>query len=457
MPNSRPLLFIWLILAFSVLAKEKEAGGGKGGIDKKMSEAIDEAIVKGRSWLKDDAVAELSMPEQPTVLHEGKAFTFPLGRIALLGLALLEAGVPASDPVLQKIRDRVRDKPPATTYDAGMSLLYAEAYLRASNGGRRMVKPEPSDQAWMQKTADYLASGCYGGAWTYACPGGAGFPIGEDPKQKYVIHEMGGPSVGDGEDPNESLARLVAESAARNPGGDYDHSNSQYAVLGLKAASLCGVKVKNARLMWRTVVYHFLKSQEPTGPEVDLALTREDMGRIRSEDYALGTEPGKPRARGWNYGAIDQGAAYGAMTAAGMTALLVAQSEVPDLSPEEHLRVKLAVRDALAWIQTNWSVDKNPLVGHERGRQAPNAHYYHLYGLERIGMLIQVRALAGHAWYKEGAEVLLKAQKPDGHWPSAEQTATLQGYPEDDRIKTALALLFLARSMKTEFVVNARK
>ncbi len=376
-----------------------------------------------------------------------RSFTFPLGFQALLGLALLETGVPPADPVLKQVWEKIRAKVPATTYEAGVGLMYAEAYLRALNKGRRVTSLDPKDREWIQKTADYLASGCYGGGWTYTCPGATtGYPIGEDPGRKYAIGEMGGAPAEGEEDSGRELERLAAESAARNPLQDHDHSNSQYAVLGLKAASLCGVKVKNARLMWRTVVYHFLRAQEPDGPEVDLKLTREESA-FKLEDYSLDEEPAKPRARGWGY--KDGTPAYGTMSAAGMTALLVAQSEVADLGKGEKRHIKLSVRDALAWFQQNWSVEKNPLA---QGSLGPFAHYYHLYGLERVGMLTQVRALAGHAWYREGAELLLKAQQADGHWVS-----TQKGLPEEDRIRTAFALLFLARTTRGEYAVGESK
>jgi len=452
----RRALFAFLALAMSAApAAEKDKSGAKGGIDAKTGEAIDAAIAKGRAWLRAEAQKEVATPAGTSITHKGpdgkdQTYSFPVGRPALLGLALLEAGLPPADPLLKQIWDKLKSKsPPPTTYDAGVGLLFAEAYLRASNGGRRVTSLDSKDRDWMQKAADYLASGCYGGGWTYVCPGGAGYPLGEDPKKKYSIGDQGG--GGEGEDPgaaNAELERLVSESAARNATRDHDHSNSQYAVLGLKAASLCGVKVKNARLMWRTVVYHFLKGQEKDGPEVDLKLTREES-RFKAEDYTMEMEPQKPRARGWAYG--DGGEAYGSMSAAGMTALIVAQSEVTDLSGDEKHQILMAVRDSLAWFQQNWAMDKNPLSERSGGGMAPAAHYYHLYGVERVGMLTLVRALAGHSWYKEGADLLLRAQKQDGRWPSASQ-----GFPEDDRIKTAYALLFLARSTKSEYAIGEK-
>jgi hypothetical protein len=72
----------------------------------------------------------------------------------------------------------------------------------------------------------------------------------------------------------------------------------------------------------------------------------------------------------------------------------------------------------------------------------------HLYGLERVGVLTSVRALAGHAWYPEGAAVILAQQKPDGSWG---EMATPS---EDARIRTAFALLFLARATHEEYAVG---
>ena len=143
--------------------------------------------------------------------------------------------------------------------------------------------------------------------------------------------------------------------------------------------------------------------------------------------------------------------AYGTMTAAGLTALLVAQSEVPDLSAPEQARLKASGRDALAWFQQNWSAEKNPLA--EQGgmpNSAVPARYYHLFGLERVGMLTGVRALAGHAWYQEGADVILREQRPDGSWKGEGVIA------EDDRVRTAFALLFLARSTREDFALGGR-
>ena len=144
-------LLLALVFSASLLAKEKEEGGAKGGIDKKTAKAIDEAVAKGIPWLRAEAGKELAVPYAGGVAHMGRSgksqtTAFPIGRPVLLGLALLESGVSPSDPLLQKIWEKLRAKPSATTYEAGVGLMFAEAYLRASNGGKRVTRLDTRDR-----------------------------------------------------------------------------------------------------------------------------------------------------------------------------------------------------------------------------------------------------------------------------------------------------------------------
>ena len=452
LPGAALALVLLCAAGVAPTAAKEDRGGAKGGIDKKTAAAIDAAIAKGRASLRAELPREAASAAM-TYNHGDRKYPLAIGRLAFISLALLESGCPPADPELQRAWSRLRAEPPKATYDAGVSLMFAEAYLRSLNKGRRAPVKDPAVRAWMQKTADYLASGCYGGVWTYDCPGGTlGYPVAEDPKAPYRV---GGVGEEETEPVEGGLDKVMAEMCAKNPyGGDHDHSNTQYAVLGLKAASLCGVKVKNARLLWRTVIQHFLQAQEASGPEVDLQLTREES-KFKVTDYSTEAGPSRPRARGWAYSAAPTRneimASYGTMTAAGMTALIVAKSEVPDLNAHESTRCAVAVRDALAWLQVHWSVEENPL-GKSGMVYSPRAHYYHLYGLERVGVLTGVRALAGHPWYAEGAAVMMRQQKPDGSWGEATDRA-----PEDFRVKTAFALLFLVRSTHEEYAVGEEK
>jgi len=71
--------------------------------------------------------------------------------------------------------------------------------------------------------------------------------------------------------------------------------------------------------------------------------------------------------------------------------------------------------------------------------QGPGRHHYHLYGLERVGTLGLFEKVGSHYWYKEGTEVLLKDQKPDGKWDQKDEIAP------SDILDTCYALLFLRR------------
>ena len=112
----------------------------------------------------------------------------------------------------------------------------------------------------------------------------------------------------------------------------------------------------------------------------------------------------------------------------GAAGLMICQSMLwksRKFTGEERTRTREAVRDALAWMQTNFSVTENPGMG-------PAHHYYYLYGLERMGILAHVRFLGGTDWYREGAEFLLHEQGGPGNW--------------GDVVDTCFALLFLKRS-----------
>ena len=132
--------------------------------------------------------------------------------------------------------------------------------------------------------------------------------------------------------------------------------------------------------------------------------------------------------------AIDQG--YGSMTCAGLTSLLIAESELAvQKSLDDTLRkqIDLAKKRGLAWLQENYSFrGAPPMAGFWS-----LFHFYYLFSLERVGMLYGIRTLGGHDWYLEGAVLLCRTQREDGTWIS---------YDEIPVIDTAFALLFLKRA-----------
>ena len=108
------------------------------------------------------------------------------GHDALLGLALVQSGVPASDPVLRKLWTRIKRRQPEFVYTVAVELLFMEGMLHPPQRGiaweeaSGKASPFPKDPqeldgilSWIRRRTEWLASGCQGGAWGYRCPGGA--------------------------------------------------------------------------------------------------------------------------------------------------------------------------------------------------------------------------------------------------------------------------------------------
>lgn len=230
----------------------------------------------------------------------------------------------------------------------------------------------------------------------------------------------------------------------------YDNSNSQYALLALKAARRCGVEVR-PETFWLGAE-HFLGTQERKGPETG----RFENAGVDEDGYGTGRsrEVGKDHARGWGY--VRGAPATGSMTAGGVSSLVICRSElvkVPAFAKKLEPQVVQGIRDGIAWLGRNFAVDRNP------GPPGAPAlmelwHHYYLYGLERAGVMAGVSWMTTHDWYGEGALHLLDGQKEDGYWLSSRGGASpmmdqAMPDPAGALLDTCFALLFLKRATFT--------
>lgn len=185
-------------------------------------------------------------------------------------------------------------------------------------------------------------------------------------------------------------------------GGQYDHSNTQFALLGLHAAAQAGVEINPS--VWRRARAAITRTQNRNG--------------------------------GWGY--RNGGSSYGSMTAAGVSNLLILGS-VEDVSREKPVRdgvskgcgrYKTDARLAagMKWLGRKFRPDSNPERRH-------TYTYYWLYAVERCGILSGRRYFGQHDWYREGAEYLVRAQRTDGMWTR-------------ELVNTCFAVLFLAKGHK---------
>ncbi len=400
------------------------------------------AIERGLDWIESRQAADGSF-------DEGYIGTFPIGPTALSALTLIKGGRGESEGV-EEAFGFIASRELTRTYGTGILLMAIEALYAPSPDEleerddpyatvtRKQFKKAPRGlKKMLSDAATWLLKTRHRPLW--------GYP--------FLAGEMGG--------------------------NEWDHSNTQYALLGLAAAARVGFKVKTNDLF--EVLEQMLAGQEQDGPEVepffvpaadksfaeldelqqDLAEARAraregepDDTVVRVRDFYESVETSTMKARGWAYlpfGPADPGNnTHGAlgmpqytevnnsMTAASLAAVIILKSILEDNRTYQKRYARLvdqSIRDGVAWLTHHWTIDD------------PHHPYYYLYGLERVGVLTGLETFGEHDWYLEGGQHILAAQNADGSWGNAARVAnggvaaTPNALPQ-----TCFAILFLARA-----------
>ena len=155
-------------------------------------------------------------------------------------------------------------------------------------------------------------------------------------------------------------------SMSGNATPPHDHSNTQYGLLGLWEASKRGVSVPAG--LWQAAVKHFVEAQAPDG--------------------------------GWNYRLGDERPSYFNMTAAGVTALFVAEQELYRGSTKRNGTVAKAMDKGLLWLDKNYDASSWGLYG--------------VYSIERVGLGTGIKFFNNKDWFAVHANQIVKGQKGDG-------------------------------------------
>jgi len=369
---------------------------------REQATAISDAVKKGVAALR-----KLQEGNGSFVDRSGSfAREFPVGVTSLALMALLHSGVKADDPVLKSGFAFVRGQSFKKTYEVASVLMLLETKYLPLGGIQDIAelteeKAREAIQAAITKDDKALAEKATKWLIDHQTKAGTwGYPEGEE---------------------------------------TYDHSNTQYAMLGLKSAARMGVRVPES--VWRKAAAHWLDTQRIGGGK-KVALRIEGY---EGQDSGLSeTKVDETFLQGpWGYlvekpegstEILDQG--YGSMTCAGLTSLLIAESELSaqkKLEGDMQRQIDMAKKQGLAWLQDNYSIrGAPPMAGFWS-----LFHFYYLYSLERVGVLYGIRTLGGHDWYLEGAVLLCRTQREDGSWLS---------YDEIPVLDTAFALLFLKRA-----------
>lgn len=290
------------------------------------------------------------------------------GTTALALYTLLKCDVPVRDKSVALGLDWLQTQPlPNHTYTVGLqAMVFAEAVEMLAPPPKAKVKLPVDDLAVLAKYLPRLRD-CV--AWLVEA-------------QSHV--NRGGYETGDWD--------YVKPSAS-----GMDNSNTQFAVLGLRAAQNAGVPTPPA--VWLRSMNHWTADQNKDG------------------SWPYKRDKNNPNPGGSR-----------SMTAAGLYCSLVAKATLKRKDP-----VLLAAEDpfkkGLEYFKKN-----SPLYDFGRTRHPGHVQspYYDLYSLERAMMISKTDKLGDRDWYRDGAAFILANQGPEGEWI--------------DTTDTCFALLFLKKA-----------
>jgi hypothetical protein len=336
---------------------------------------------------------------------------------------LLHAGIPESDSKFQELLPSALEGPLEKTYVVSLRAMILEELDRVKYQGR------------IAQCAQFLLDNqCANGQWSYgeASPFAKEVPTGT-PVKAAVSSDGGvtrprpvGGAIDAGLRQKPKVLATISLKKMKDGPGEGDNSNSQYAALGLRACFDAGIIVPRetielARKWWR-------ESQNDGG-----------KGKKGRPGVATGPSEGTPPAdpAGWCYGGRSHGhPAYGSMSAGAVGALVIYGHHLGEKSKADPW-----VLAGLAWMAQNFTVTDNPGPP-EWGEGKPGyMTYYYLYAMERAGILFGTETIGGHRWYSEGAEQILRSQKPDGSWNA-------EGPEANSTWETCFAILFLKRATR---------
>lgn len=386
----------------------------------------------------------MRLPEPPPEQNGGGHFVDrQAGSLALVLLTLVKAGVDKRDTQLVAGFDLLRQHALRDTYTLSVALMAMEALY--APGGEREALIEGRQKAPARRVLS-AADRKLAEEWTSALLGN--FDITRKPKNTLRFHYVKGSS-------------------------SYDNSNTQYALLGLYSAYLCGVEIPDH--VWMAQARHWLQDLQRSDDKrqrVRLHTTSiAEYRRLVSAEDSARRDPGLkdkiPRRTiskravkpgGWPYinthqrGTQAGGGARrparqgmpnsGSMTTAGITGVTICEAVLRTRRQGRGmLRELQEAREAgLGWLLENCSLRSNV-------RSTLDFYYYYLYGFERACELSQVGLLGERDWYFEGATILLESKR-GGQGPAMFQGGGV--------VQTCFAILFLKMAAPPLPVLSGR-
>jgi len=353
------------------------------------------------------------------------------GATALVGLTLLECGIPASDPQVQQAVQFVRKNAPSLAYTYGLS---TSIWFLDRLG-------DEADVYLIQAMAIRLLAGQNeAGGWTYSCP--VPGPIARpDEVRKLMNRNASAQAKKEGDkrqedakdkekkrpelppDLQEQLNRLAQPPAAPQPQGfanagpfaaydaatqsKGDNSNTQFASLGLWVARRYGLPVESALI--RTEKRYRVTQMI-------------DGGWTYIPGYRMGADHDRSPA----------------MTCAGLIGLAVGHGAAVEAPKEKKIRVIDPDKDNN--MQAGFRHLGDILQEYSQLRMiggTNDSSFYFLWSMERVAEIYGLKTIGRRDWYAWGSSVLLNSQSEDGGW---------YGRYHPSGVDSCFALLFLTRA-----------
>lgn len=349
---------VGLVPAPPVAAQPAPAPSGRSDGD--LVNRVKEAIDKGVTYLKNAAAKNRGNWEGINIYTLAD---MDGGCTALAVLALLNSGVPVDDPTVKGGLEYLRKLTPSKTYVIALQSMALSEAMQLSRDKKDLPKLAKNVE-WFEKNS--LRRGGKLQGWSY-------------------------------------------------PGNDIaDNSNTQYALLGLYAAKVAGVKIEDS--LWKEVQDYYTRTQKP--------------------------DTQNSKAGYWMYhNAGGEGPSF-TMSVGGACGLLIANLGLDKSDQQLDPATGVARRcgayadnDALAkgmnYIGTNFSF--------EQGK----SYFYNYYGIERLGRLSGQRFIGRMDWYREGCEKLVRIQQPDGAFVYTAASPVIDR--DAPVITTSFALLYLSK------------
>jgi squalene-hopene/tetraprenyl-beta-curcumene cyclase len=347
---------------------------------------INEAIEKGTAYLKRIQNRDGSWSAHFPWVGDGH-----MGITALCTYTLIKSGVPLSDPSVRR------------------GLIWLTGWAPTGTDGKRGAQTTAlAAQPVRKQEIDYT----YDAGVLLMCLAAT--------KDKAYLPQM--------QQVLDTLVSFQQGVFSYKKTGTPDMSNTQYAGLGLRAAALEGLIAKPdvyKKLYEATGKYQEAIKWVDRPPELQQQPTAK-----AGKTVTVQQNPKMP-VGGIRYhlsGESWEVVSSGSMTCGGITTLeicrLILQGRLEQKADKE---LRERVEAGVNWLALNWSVAENP------GRGGAH-HLYYLYGLERVGSILDIEYIGPHPWYVEGAEVITSRQGGDGAWNNEEDTC--------------FAILFLKRATR---------